>query len=80
MGPSFGVNERGVASSVRSLNLDVGFDHLNANIGRRSRCYGGGNARTHRRVAKLRRVMSPGCESFVVGFFLSSVMAFVQKV
>src|SRR6266403_2767682 len=41
------MNERGVASSVRSLDLDVSLDHLNANVGCRSRCYGNGNARAH---------------------------------
>src|SRR3982074_2335016 len=41
------MNECSIASSVRSLDLDFSLDHLNANVGCRSRCYGCGNARTH---------------------------------
>src|ERR1700694_2532858 len=47
------MNERGVASSVRSLDLDVSLDHLNANVGRRCRCYGCGNGRTHQEGCKV---------------------------
>src|ERR1700693_3518549 len=47
------MNECRVASSVRSLDLDVSLDHLNANIGCRCRCYGSGNARAHQEGCKV---------------------------
>src|ERR1700687_475435 len=47
------MNECRVASSVRSLDLDVSLDHLNANVGCRCRCYGCGNARTHQEGCKV---------------------------
>src|SRR5437588_9296025 len=47
------MNERGVASSVRSLDLDVSLDHLTAKIGCRCRCYGSGNACAHQEGGKV---------------------------
>src|ERR1700674_1829170 len=47
------MNELGIASSVRSLDLDVSLDHLNANVGCRCRCYGSGNARAHQEGCKV---------------------------
>src|SRR6266446_488774 len=47
------MNERRVASSVRSLDLDVRLDHLNANVGCRCRSYGSGNARAHQEGCKV---------------------------
>src|ERR1700674_5734307 len=47
------MNECRVASSVRSLDLDVSLDHLNANVGCRYRCYGCGNARAHQEGCKI---------------------------
>src|ERR1700675_844226 len=47
------MNELGIASSVRSLDLDVSLDHLNANVGCRCRCYGSGNAGAHQEGCKV---------------------------
>src|ERR1035441_9203147 len=46
------MNERGVASSVRRLDLDICFDHLNAKV-RSGRLDGCGNARTHQKGCKV---------------------------
>src|SRR5258708_33895918 len=47
------MNELGIASSVRSLDLDVSLDYLNANVGGRCRCYGSGNAGAHQEGCKV---------------------------
>ena len=51
MGAGFRVNECGVASSVRSLDLDVGFDDLKARG--RGRLYRRGEARAHHEGRKV---------------------------
>src|SRR5258708_29756483 len=47
------MNELGIASSVRSLDLDVSLDYLNANVGGRCRGYGSGNAGAHQEGSKV---------------------------
>src|SRR5260370_37411472 len=47
------MNELGIASSVRSLDLDVSLDHLNANVGCRCRGYGSGDAGAHQEGSKV---------------------------
>src|SRR5260370_40385461 len=47
------MNELGIASSVRSLDLDVSLDYLNANVGGRCRCYGSGNSGAHQECCKV---------------------------
>src|SRR5579863_374994 len=58
MGTGFGVNERGVAGSVRSLDFDVGFDHLEAPcLGRPG---GSGKSGGHRECYKVAASDIPG--------------------
>src|SRR5258707_2914390 len=47
------MNELGITSSVRSLDLDVSLDYLNANVGGRCRCYSNGNDGDHREGCKV---------------------------
>src|SRR6266849_9522320 len=74
------MNERGVASSIRSLDLDVSLDHLNANVGCRCRCYGCGNARTHQEGCKVAPCEVSGMRLVARLAFLVVGHGFVQRV
>src|SRR6266852_2361409 len=74
------MNERGVASSIRSLDLDVSLDHLNANVGCRCRCYGCGNARTHQEGCKVAPCEVSGMRLVARLAFLVVCHGFVQRV
>src|ERR1700693_3594612 len=81
MGTRLGTNECGVASSVRSLDLDVGFDHFKA-YGR-CRLYRSSEARTHQEGCKVapcdvskmrvvcRLVFRVGCHGFSCNEFIA---------
>src|SRR6266851_7793668 len=74
------MNERGVASSIRSLDLDVTLDHLNANVGCRCRCYARGNARTHQEGCKVAPCDVSGTRLVARLAFLFVCHGFVQRV
>jgi hypothetical protein len=74
------MNERGIASSVRSLDLDFSLDHLNANVGGRSRGYGCGNARTHQQGCKIAPCDVSGMRLVRRLVFLVACHGFVQRV
>jgi hypothetical protein len=85
MGTSFRTNKCGVASSVRSLNLDVSLGHFK--VRRRCRLYGRSQARTHQEGCKIAscdvsgmRVVRPLVSLFVChGFSLQRVYRFIQQ-